>query len=156
MGYLAGKAHPGTSCPPGQSKANRNGYVTGAGNIAMIDTHCDTPNFPSCYSLGYQDGKNASPRTPCPCGHSLNYCSGWQAGNPLLGSPTKCTILVKDASYDTTQNNARNIPLTDQDNGHCVKPMTISIVSDPKTRRSKPCWIKSVPLYSKYRIQWHR
>ncbi|HET7149218.1 MAG TPA: Ig-like domain-containing protein [Candidatus Nitrosopolaris sp.] len=138
MGYLAGKAHPGTSCPPGHSKAYCNGYVTGAGNIPMIDTHCDTPNFPSCYSLGYQDGKNAAPGTPCPSGHSLNYCFGWQAGNPVPGLLPKCTIAVNGGSYKTPQNTPVDVTLAAQDNGKCIKPITMSIVSEPKDGSLKP------------------
>lgn len=119
MGYLAGKAAPGTPCPPCHSKAYCNGYVTGAGNTPIVDTHCDTPNYPSCYSLGYQDGKKATIGTSCPSGHSLNYCSGWEAGNGGTGSPPKCTISVKDASYKTAQNNAIVITLAAQDNS-CI------------------------------------
>jgi hypothetical protein len=131
MGYLAGKAAPGTPCPPGHSKAYCNGYVTGAGNTPIVDTHCDTPNYPSCYSLGYQAGKSAALGTPCPSGHSMNYCSGWEAGNTGTGTPPKCTISVKDASYKTAQNTAVDITLAAQDNGQCAKPIRISIVSEP-------------------------
>jgi len=130
MGYTDGKAHPGTACPPGHSMAYCNGYVTGADNIAIIDTHCDTPGYPSCYSLGYQAGNKAAPGTPCPSGHSLNYCSGWQAGN--TGQTSKCNISVNDGSDKTAQNTAIDIKLTEQDNGPCAKPVTTSIVSEPK------------------------
>jgi hypothetical protein len=138
MGYLAGKAAPGTPCPPGHSMAYCNGYVTGAGNTPIVDTHCDKSNYPSCYSLGYQAGKNAALGTPCPSGHSLNYCSGWEAGNTGTGTPPKCTISVKDASYTTQQNIPTPITLTEQDSAPCTKPITISIVSEPKHGDLKP------------------
>jgi hypothetical protein len=138
MGYTDGKAHPGTACPPGHSKAYCNGYAIGAGNTALVDTHCDTPGYPSCYSLGYQDGKSASPGTPCPSGHSLNYCSGWVAGNPIPGQPPKCTISVSDSSLSTQQDKSKDITLADQDNGQCSKPITMRIVSEPKNGDLKP------------------
>jgi hypothetical protein len=37
------------------------------------------PGYPSCYSLGYADGKK-HPGTSCPGGHSQNYCNGYRAG----------------------------------------------------------------------------
>jgi hypothetical protein len=42
-------------------------------------THCDQPQWPSCYSLGFQDGKNHA-GSICPPGHSANFCSGWNVG----------------------------------------------------------------------------
>jgi len=95
---------PGTSCPIGHSQAFCTGYEAGIGATALLVAHCDQPNYPSCYNLGYQAGKNASPGTPCPSGHTLNYCSGWEAGNAGTGPPSKCNISVKDASYKTEQN----------------------------------------------------
>jgi hypothetical protein len=138
MGYADGQAHKGTVCPPGHSKSYCNGYATGAGNVPMTDTHCDIPNFPSCYGLGYQAGKTAAPVTPCPSGHSLNYCSGWQAGNTVQS--TKCKISVNDASYSTSQNTQKGIALTEQDSGLCVKPIIIKIITDPKHGGLKPTW----------------
>ncbi|HYA83984.1 MAG TPA: hypothetical protein VEH06_11125, partial [Candidatus Bathyarchaeia archaeon] len=50
-------------------------------------THCDQPGSPSCYSLGFQDGKSSA-GTNCPSGHSTNYCSGWKAGSEVTGLGT--------------------------------------------------------------------
>jgi hypothetical protein len=60
-----------TSSSPGQKKA----------------THCDQPGSPSCYSLGFQDGKSSA-GTNCPSGHSANYCSGWKVGSEMTGIGT--------------------------------------------------------------------
>jgi hypothetical protein len=60
-----------TSSSPGQKKA----------------THCDQPGSPSCYSLGFQDGKSSA-GTNCPSGHSANYCSGWKVGSEVTGIGT--------------------------------------------------------------------
>lgn len=46
------------------------------GGIAFADPqHCDGPGWPSCYSVGFDNGK-ANPVTSCPSGHSENYCRG--------------------------------------------------------------------------------
>jgi hypothetical protein len=50
-------------------------------------THCDQRGLPSCYRLGFQDGKN-SPGTNCPSDHSANYCSGWRVGSEVTGKGT--------------------------------------------------------------------
>jgi len=126
VGYEAGKANPGTSCPSGHSQAYCNGYATGAGTAPLLDTHCDTPGYPSCYSLGYQAGKSAALGTPCPSGHSMNYCSGWEVGNRLLPNE----LLVTDASYKTAQNTPIDITLSAKDPDPTAK-VTISIVSQP-------------------------
>jgi hypothetical protein len=60
-----------TSSPAGQTK----------------DTHCDQRGLPSCYSLGFQDGKSST-GTNCPSGHSANYCSGWKVGSEMTGIGT--------------------------------------------------------------------
>jgi hypothetical protein len=106
------------------------GSPTGSPTPQVSSAHCDVSGFPSCYSLGYQAGKNAAPGAPCPSGHSLNYCSGWQAGN--TGLTSKCNISVNDGSHKTAQNTAIDTKLTEQDNGQCAKPITTSIVSEPK------------------------
>jgi len=132
VGYQAGKnAAPGTSCPSGHSQTFCTGFEAGVGATALLVSHCDQPNYPSCYNLGYQAGKNAAPGTSCPSGHTLNYCSGWEAGNAGTGPPSKCNISVKDASYKTAQNTSIDITLTAQDIGLCAKPTTISTVSEP-------------------------
>jgi hypothetical protein len=49
-------------------------------HIAFADPlHCDQPGWPSCYSVGYQEGL-ANPGTVCPTGHSDNFCVGWNVG----------------------------------------------------------------------------
>src|SRR5215469_1485244 len=50
-------------------------------------THCDQRGSPSCYSLGFQDGKSNA-GTNCPSGHSANYCSGWKVGSEVTGIGT--------------------------------------------------------------------
>jgi hypothetical protein len=51
-----------------------------------------------------QAGKNA-PGTPCPSGHSMNYCSGWEVGSRLLANE----LIVTDPSYKTAQDTAIDI-----------------------------------------------
>ncbi|PWU81357.1 MAG: hypothetical protein DLM72_07560 [Candidatus Nitrosopolaris wilkensis] len=115
LGSEAGKNAAGTSCPPGHSKAFCSAYNAAAGtssttrpgsssqqgNITRSSVgnnitsshqadaaHCDQTGYPSCYSIGFQDGKG-NPGSRCPSGHSVNFCAGWNtaAGNP----PTKTT-----------------------------------------------------------------
>jgi len=129
VGYIAGKNAPGSSCPPSHTKAFCNGYATGAGTAPLLDTHCDTPGYPSCYSLGYQAGKTATLGTPCPSGHSVNYCSGWEVGNRSL-TPLVNKLSVPDAGYKTAQKTAIEITLTAQDTDTAAK-VTISLVSQP-------------------------
>src|SRR5947208_15623652 len=89
LGSEAGKNAPGTSCPPGHSKAFCNAYIAAAGSSAnnnnnqrssstqQVNTaHCDRSGYPSCYSLGHADEQN-HPGTSCPSGHSATYCAGW-------------------------------------------------------------------------------
>jgi|GEM_PF-1110148 hypothetical protein len=38
--------------------------------------HCDQPDWPSCYSVGYTDGQK-NPETSCPSAHSTEFCHGW-------------------------------------------------------------------------------
>jgi hypothetical protein len=42
--------------------------------------HCDRQGWPSCYNVGFDNGKT-NPGTSCPSGHSLNYCRGWEDAN---------------------------------------------------------------------------
>jgi uncharacterized membrane protein len=52
--------------------------------IAFADPqHCDKPGWPSCYSVGFDNGK-ANPGTSC-SGHSKNYCRGWEDGSGSSG-----------------------------------------------------------------------
>jgi len=48
-------------------------------NAFALPPHCDRTGYPSCYSIGYDAGKE-SPGTSCPSGHSANFCEGWNAG----------------------------------------------------------------------------
>ena len=50
--------------------------------------NCDQPAYPSCYSMGFKDGKS-NPGTRCPIYHSVNFCSGW---NAAAGNPSTKTI----------------------------------------------------------------
>ncbi|MDQ6862649.1 MAG: hypothetical protein M3044_02375, partial [Thermoproteota archaeon] len=116
LGSEAGKNAAGSSCPPGHSKAfcsaynvaagtstttTKSGSSTQKGNTSASSVgnntisshqtdaaHCDQPAYPSCYIMGFKDGKS-NPGTRCPSGHSVNFCAGWNAaaGNP----PTKTT-----------------------------------------------------------------
>jgi hypothetical protein len=85
IGYQAGKNAPGNGCPSGHSQNYCAGWNAGAGNPNPFPqpgstAHCDQQGYPSCYSIGYQAGKNA-PGNGCPSGHSQNYCAGWEAGS---------------------------------------------------------------------------
>jgi hypothetical protein len=50
--------------------------------------HCDRPGYPSCESVGYNDGVRDASKVsekdnfvpPCPRGHSKNYCDGYTTG----------------------------------------------------------------------------
>jgi hypothetical protein len=81
LGFQAGQSTPGTSCPPGHSKAFCNAYEDAAGNTSSNNqpgqspqpqnslSHCGKSGYPACYSLGYADGRK-HPGTSCPPGHS--------------------------------------------------------------------------------------
>ena len=100
LGSAAGKVAPGTSCPSGHSKEFCKSYVAAAASSAnsppgsplqQRDTaHCDSTGYPSCYSLGYADGKN-HPGSSCPAGHSQNYCNGYRAGTGSLAGNNNTT-----------------------------------------------------------------
>src|SRR6266487_5441130 len=112
LGSEAGKNAAGTSCSFGHSKAFCSAYNAAAGtstttklgsspqqgNITRSSVgnnitssrqadaaHCDQPGYPSCYSIGFQDGKG-NPEIKCPSDHSVNFCAGWNtaAGNPPI------------------------------------------------------------------------
>ncbi|PWU82437.1 MAG: hypothetical protein DLM72_01920 [Candidatus Nitrosopolaris wilkensis] len=116
LGSAAGKSAFGTPCPPGHSKGFCNAYLAAAGgsgnkqpgsssspgnttsSTATINTtglssrqadatHCDQTGYPSCYSIGFQDGKG-NPGSRCPGRHSVHFCAGW---NAAAGNPTTTT-----------------------------------------------------------------
>jgi hypothetical protein len=123
LGSDAGKNAAGTSCPPGHSKAFCSAYNAAAGtsttttrpspsphqgNITTNSVgnnttssqqadvvHCDQSGYPSCYSVGFQDGKG-NPGIMCPSGHSVNFCAGWKAaaGSPPI-TPTTIPKFAK-------------------------------------------------------------
>ena len=115
LGFQAGKANPGSSCPSGHSAKYCVGWNAGAGNTA----HCDQPGWPSCYTLGYQAGSNAL-GTSCPTGHSQAFCNGYQYGSGGNGrgyiqgvtDPTHCDqpgfAACYDVGYHDGYNNAIN------------------------------------------------
>jgi hypothetical protein len=100
LGSEAGKNAAGTSCPPGHSKAFCSAYNVAAGppptttkigsstqkgntsasSISNNTTsahqadaaHCDQPGYPSCYSMGFEDGKS-NPGIRCSSDHSVNF-----------------------------------------------------------------------------------
>jgi hypothetical protein len=55
-------------------------------NTTTDPMHCDKPGYLSCYSIGYQAGKNSRSGKACPTGHSKSYCIGYEAGNRSGGS----------------------------------------------------------------------
>jgi Bacterial Ig domain len=86
-----------TEKPSGHSQNYCKGYRAGAGSSASNNNatspsfqadvaHCHQKEWPSYYSVGFQDGKD-HPGTPCPSGHSASFCSGWNAG---AGNTTHC------------------------------------------------------------------
>ena len=89
LGSAAGKGPPGTSCPPGHSKAFCSSYAAAAGssdsNMPSISSHegitahCNVSGYLSCYSLGYVEGQNHL-GAGCPNGHSPSFCAGWNSG----------------------------------------------------------------------------
>ena len=71
--------------------------TAGSFHIALADPiHCDQAGYPSCYSVGYNDGQ-ANPGTNCPSGHSDNFCAGWQAGS-LSGNGTTAIVTAPPGS----------------------------------------------------------
>lgn len=52
-------------------------------NAFALPPHCDRTGYPSCYSVGYDAGKE-SPGASCPHGHSVNFCEGWNAGSSTM------------------------------------------------------------------------
>src|SRR5262249_21341832 len=62
----------------------------GGTGIALADpVHCDRDGYPSCYSVGYNDGwkqgiwyKSSQQYydPSCPSGHSENFCTGYRDG----------------------------------------------------------------------------
>lgn len=60
--------------------------TAGSSHIVLADPlHCDQAGWPSCYSVGYQDGLT-NPGTVCPTGHSDNFCAGWNMSTSNDGS----------------------------------------------------------------------
>jgi hypothetical protein len=47
--------------------------------VFAFPPHCDKEGFPSCYSIGFDAGKE-NPGASCPSGHSKNFCNGWNDG----------------------------------------------------------------------------
>lgn len=108
LGIEIGKI-PGNICSPRHGKAFSTSYATAGSSTNDKNnnqnnesssntnpspspgqtraTHCDQPGSPSCYSLGFQDGKSSA-GTNCPSGHSTNYCSGWKVGSEVTGLGT--------------------------------------------------------------------
>jgi hypothetical protein len=60
--------------------------------------HCDQSGYPSCRDVGFANGK-ANPGTPCPSGHSANYCSGWNNG-AKNGTTTVSTNIASSPHCD--------------------------------------------------------
>jgi hypothetical protein len=85
----SGKSAPAVSSTI--DKNNNQNYESSSNTSSSASqtrtTHCDQPRSPSCYSLGFQDGKS-SVGTNCPSGHSENYCSGWKVGSEVTGIGT--------------------------------------------------------------------
>jgi hypothetical protein len=62
--------------------------TTGLSSRHADAAHCDQKGYPSCYSIGFQDGKGYL-GSKCPSRHSVNFCAGW---NAAAGNPTTTTI----------------------------------------------------------------
>ena len=76
----------GTAVSSTNDKNNNQNNESSSGGQTKA-THCDQRGSPSCYSLGFQDGKSSA-GTNCPSGHSANYCSGWKVGSEVTGIGT--------------------------------------------------------------------
>jgi hypothetical protein len=76
-------------------------------NFALLSeeaeaSHCDKAGWPSCFTVGFQDGENHAGAT-CPAGHSTNFCSGWNAGARSYIKPSSCRIISKSHCSTTTR-----------------------------------------------------
>lgn len=69
--------------------AGGSGAAFATTNTTTDTMHCDKPGYLSCYSIGYQAGKNSRSGKACPTGHSKSYCIGYEAGNRSGGSSSK-------------------------------------------------------------------
>jgi hypothetical protein len=79
----------GSDSSVSNSRGGTEGNDTNSGESAgqTKATHCDQRGSPSCFSLGFQDGKSSA-GSNCPSGHSANYCSGWKVGSEVTGIGT--------------------------------------------------------------------
>jgi hypothetical protein len=85
-----------------------------AGSLYLVfadPLHCDQQGYPSCYSVGYNDGQ-ANPGTNCPSGHSDNFCAGWQAGASLAKQANPNTTSNVPGSNTTYHNHPSIVPPT--------------------------------------------
>ena len=129
LGFEAAKnAAPGSSCPPGHSKAFCNAYTASASNSANNNNnnqpnssrqqgntaHCDRSGYPSCYSVGRADEQN-HPGTSCPNDHSSTYCAGWNAG---AGNTVHCDQPGWPSCYSLGYNTGKSGPGTSCPPGH--------------------------------------
>ncbi|HEY6882415.1 MAG TPA: hypothetical protein VI278_00075 [Nitrososphaeraceae archaeon] len=64
--------------------AGGSGAAFATTNTTTDPMRCDKPGYPSCYSIGYQAGKNSRSRKACR--NSKSYCIGYEAGNKSGGS----------------------------------------------------------------------
>ena len=82
--------------------------------------HCDQPGWPSCYSVGYQEGLT-NPGTVCPTGHSDNFCVGWNVGTS--NNSSQQNNLQPQQRMHTNATNP-NVPLQPQQPAQPVSPST--------------------------------
>lgn len=97
--------------------------TAGLAHIVSADPHhCDQPGWPSCYSLGYQNGL-ANPGTMCPTGHSDNFCTGWN-----VSTSNNSSQQYNPQPQQSMQTNATNsnVPLPQQP----VQPISPSPTTD--------------------------
>jgi hypothetical protein len=88
--------------------------TAGSFHIALADPiHCDQPGYPSCYSVGYNDGQ-ANPGTNCPNDHSDNFCAGWQAGSLSGNTQPERTISTVGCGPGTDNSTCSNQETTPQ------------------------------------------
>jgi hypothetical protein len=92
------------------------------GGIAFADPqHCDRQGWPSCYNVGFENGK-ANPGTSCPSGHSKNYCRGWEDGSGISSNPGSSLVPDRESKPSTS----------DGSSGKGTFKVTVEILVSPR------------------------
>lgn len=115
----ARKTAPGIICSSGHSKVFCAAYDSAAGSYTNNKNNnhhnnassspqrpeaadCDQSGWPSCYRLGFQDGKNHA-GSACPLGHSANFCSGWNVGASSYNPSSSCPVILINSHCPLTK-----------------------------------------------------